>query len=83
MNKFCICLSIFLVLYIVLPVLEIAVRRPSVRPRRVTFQSGKQLSRVPCPADRQLFGQFASLDTSGQATFKQGKQLCSLACPAG
>jgi hypothetical protein len=46
---------------------------PSVRPRRITFQSGKQLSRVPCPADRQLVGQFASLDTSGQATFKQGK----------
>jgi hypothetical protein len=66
----------------ILPVLEIAVR-PSVRPKRVTFQSGKQLSRVPCPADGQLFGQFASLDTIGQATFKQGKQLCSLACPAG
>ena len=56
---------------------------PSVRPRRISFQSGKQLSRVPCPADRQLFGQFASLATIGQATFKQGKQLCSLACPAG
>jgi len=55
---------------------------PSIHPRLITFQSGKQLSRVPCPADRQLFGQIASLDTSGQATFKQGKQLCLLACSA-
>jgi hypothetical protein len=64
---------------------DVSVRNscPSVRLRQVTFQSGKQLSRVPCPADRQLFGQFASLDTSGQATFNQGKQLCSRACPAG
>jgi hypothetical protein len=51
---------------------------PSVRPRRVTFQSGKQLSRVPCPADRQLFGQFAFQDRSGQATFKQGNNFVYL-----